>query len=314
MYLLLIGSSSGVKEILLWDLASASPSDQTIQAANYTALSTYVPKQPVDYGANSKYAAEISQKYGVKVFIGENAAITDSDFNVEVLTDMQLIYEALKSLDEALALYPEGFFTESTTELVKSLNFYLTGSITAKGNNTISVAEGLANTNTFSENILLNAESYRIQENVCHEICHVIDRKLETLVYVIPGLLWEFEEWNSFNPPGFNYYYSYTDKKGVGYNYSASTKYTADDKKYWRDNNIESVYFVTGYSKTFPIEDRATLMEVAMTAVDMPSYMYSPHIQKKLKYFFAAIRAAWDTAEWPAVTSWERALTETTKE
>ena len=74
---------------------------------------------------------------------------------------------------------------------------------------------------------------------------------------------------------------------------------------YYED--INSVYFVDSYAKTYITEDLARLMEYDMIDpyAGTYDYMKSDKIQAKLNYFYSCIRSVWDTSGWPSKTSWE---------
>ena len=68
-------------------------------------------------------------------------------------------------------------------------------------------------------------------------------------------------------------------------------------------------YFIDTYSRTFPTEDRARVMEYAMIGWDwMFSEDGSAPLREKLRYYADCIRDCFDTAGWPAVTRWEQPL------
>ena len=63
------------------------------------------------------------------------------------------------------------------------------------------------------------------------------------------------------------------------------------------------------YSRTFPTEDRARVLENAMAGWDwyFRDGQHAP-LREKLTYYAACIRDAFDTTGWPDVTLWEKPL------
>lgn len=68
-------------------------------------------------------------------------------------------------------------------------------------------------------------------------------------------------------------------------------------------------YFVIDYGKTFFTEDRATIMEAAMSGNYRSfSKEVSEALYAKLEYYSQCICDCFDTTGWPDVTKWELAL------
>lgn len=70
---------------------------------------------------------------------------------------------------------------------------------------------------------------------------------------------------------------------------------------------METGYFVWSYACTFPTEDRATMMESAMS-YDAGTMAWNPGLLNKLKYYSQCIRDCFDTTGWPETLPWEIAL------
>ena len=97
------------------------------------------------------------------------------------------------------------------------------------------------------------------------------------------------EGWAALNPKGFQYCQSYTDVPD----------------SYYYDGNED--YFIDIYSRTFPSEDRARVMEYAMIGAEFCFDTY-PGLVEKLRYYSECIRDGFDTTGWPEVTKWEEML------
>lgn len=116
----------------------------------------------------------------------------------------------------------------------------------------------------------------------------MIDKRLEWDAMLRPDALYSEETWLSLQPDGFQYAESYT-------NMPPSTQAFEN-----------SGYFVSSYAMTFPTEDRATLMALAMTN----STLIEENIgmMNKMRYYAACIRDCFGTSGWPETTVWEQVL------
>ena len=94
--------------------------------------------------------------------------------------------------------------------------------------------------------------------------------------------------WLSLQPEGFRYAESYTDMP------EQTSAF------------VNSGYFVREYSMTFPTEDRATLMALAMS--DSAALSGNTGMVEKMRYYAACIRDCFDTTGWPEITPWESVL------
>ena len=97
------------------------------------------------------------------------------------------------------------------------------------------------------------------------------------------------EAWMELNPEGFEY---------------AGTTFELPEELY---NEEYDLWFIDMYSKTMPREDRARIMEYAMTG-DYNMFIAAPHRQAKLEYLNQCIRDSFDTFGWPEKMVWEETL------
>ena len=66
-------------------------------------------------------------------------------------------------------------------------------------------------------------------------------------------------------------------------------------------------YFVSDYSTTYPTEDRADLMEAAMSD-DSWAFEAGSGCRAKMQFYADCIRDCFDTTGWPEITAWEQLL------
>ncbi len=308
--LIAVASMDGLEDIVVWNLEKAgAPQEDLTASASWADFECSVPAEKIDYGSNSDYADALHEAYGVNVLIGADAVIEFPNYKAEVMEEKSVVHRALSVIDKTLALYPDGFFGQFTDGSIRGINFYLVGAISPVGGDSIDNPGGFACLTGGIQMIVLNVnDTYVMQQNICHELSHAIDKRIENLGVEAEVPYLDESIWASFNPDGFSYYYSYLNQEGISYELAGSDEYTSYSESYWEDNDVDSVYFVDIYAKTFPTEDRARLMEMILIEGPVPDYMESEPIQQKLACYFAAIRQTWDTTGWPEVTSWEEAL------
>ncbi len=198
---------------------------------------------------NYERAENLGKKYGLEIQIGEKIDFTPSDFTIEKEMDPQKVSQALHELEQSLDRYPEGFFEQLCYENIRGIKIALTGTLLNSGNpDAISEAGGYVKTaGKYMEVAVSIAQGEgSVYSTVYHEISHLIDNRLTYADLVREDCLFSEEAWNSYNPPGFSYDYAYN-----GAHYSNGDR---DDR-----------YFLDSYSMTYPTEDRAVLMSMAMT-------------------------------------------------
>ncbi|MCC8181856.1 MAG: hypothetical protein LIO45_02585 [Clostridiales bacterium] len=294
--LFLMEWADGTHTPVLWDYGADSLTDGETEELT--------PLQWEPYSDATERAAQLSEQYGVYIYTGEavlDAPITD--YTLSVCDDAYSIDAALDALEEAFSRYPENYLEQLGGNSVRAICFYLSGTMTPVDTSlNISNPAGLSCQAGDLEIIALDAGNYIRAQDVIHELTHVLDHQL--------WLALDEDTWNSMNPEGFEYHYAYIGEDGVSYEWGDTT-YTADGSAYY-NGDVESVYFVDAYSTTYPTEDRARLMEYLLADPDSgPNRWFaSSHVQEKLTYYFALIRAEFDTTDWPEQTVWEAELAE----
>ena len=123
-------------------------------------------------------------------------------------------------------------------------------------------------------------------DTVYHEFTHVIDQRLAWDASVRPEALFSEEAWMALNPEGFYYAETYSGLPDSLSKYNFTGAFASD------------------YAMTFPTEDRATMMAMAMASDSMQQPHWTP-LRKKLAFYSQCIRDCFDTSGWPAVTVWE---------
>ena len=257
---------------------------------------------PVDYGGPSARAAEMSETYDVSIHIGENAPTSFSTYTAGNSTDAWTITLALDALDQALAKYPPGYFTQLQKDMYREIRIELVGPMTPiQGDQYIGGPSAVTFEDGGIVQLAFDIEAGVQVGTVCHELTHVFDYRMENL-----GLLDE-GAWAAMNPEDFDYFYAYIDEEGNEYQNYEDLTWTAASDAYWA-GDYDSVYFMDNYAKTYPTEDRARIIE----SLSDPSYVdpcfRGVHMREKANYLFSLMREVFDTTGWPEKLSWEEML------
>lgn len=228
-------------------------------------------------------ADALEKKYSVKILM-ENQVLGLCGSYATLEPDPEKISNALTVLDQALALYPEGFFGQFQNGISEGgLYFCLTGKIHGALD-----PVGKAQKNGIRYELALNIGSGALDRTIHHELWHAIEMKISTDRF-------EHPQWDAANPPGFLYLGRYSA------DYRQLTQWTYSE-------SADRCYFVDAYSRINAGEDRARIMEYVM-ATDASALMRSSALLKKLEIMSKTLREQFDTAGWQA-PHWERYLTD----
>ena len=281
LYILTSGSSGGRSLLYCWDISPESAlrvSDDACRIQTY-----YTADAPDTAGLSlcQSCAQQIGQKYGVSILIWKEAAAAepwDYDFEAEHL--VPVILQELEHLDKRLSQYPEGLL-EQTAAHFSSLNFCLVRSLKSTAETGPDTATGVQFLSGSDAYVVIAPGKYA-EQALYHELFHV----METHIFSASTA---FDQWDTLNPAGFQYDYSYTANA-------------------LRDSGVylqsDSRAFVDTYSMSFPKEDRARIMEYAMLP-DMAHLFRAPIMQKKLAALCAGIREAYGLKKSEETFLWE---------
>ncbi len=279
-------------EIYLWDLndENSTSTDDNNYYVPITALD-----DPDGLEEQREMAKTIGDKYGVDIYIGNEILDVDIfDFDCAPINNSVRITQALDIIDVELAKYPDGMLKQLDNDYCPELKIYLCGKLTSIAEGTVSDAAGLHNYGEDGRMIILDiTQMTNLNYNLHHELMHAIESYSTDEEYY-------FEEWYSYNPKDFEYDFNYAENEINGDN-----MYTY----LWDEGEA---YFVDAYSKSFPDEDRARIMENAMMEIpddsDGKGVFEEEKIYNKYEYLCEFIRQVFDTTGWPEVTYWERML------
>ncbi len=247
--------------------------------------------ESADYSKDSsglyEKAKSIGDKYDVDIRIMDQCQL---DYGIyyssDIYTDPDGISAFLDMLDMTLSKYPDGFFRQLRYGSIQQIQIELVQNLVPKDGSGVG-STAAAFTQEQSDYYLMVCDADFVGPSVIyHETTHIIDNRLAWDTSIRDDALFNEDTWASLNPAGDTYSYSYDD---------------------WASNTIGSSsvgYYIYEYSLTFPTEDRATMMEYAMSG-ELNDREYWSGILKKLEYYSNCIRDCFDTDGWPEKTAWE---------
>lgn len=270
-----------------------------------------------DYSTlNSALAEKISDCYSIDVHYGSDGVRYFNDYAVVSETDEMLINTALSKLDSFFGRFPEGFFSELVQDAAtyKGIDIYLTGTIVPNLYESLSISDAAAFVSIDGEKQIMVidiTQTWGFEKTTAHEFMHIIENAIYDKRW--DGVEWKdlesFARWEMLNPPDFSYYYQYTDENGATLGYDAK-EYNGALYFDGCGIDVNSIYFVDGYSMTFPTEDRARIFEniAVCTPEILPDYFKSRPMQLKAAYLCACIREAFDCITDDTVLFWEKSI------
>ena len=255
--------------------AAEAPEAQT---APVSTTSTAASADPLET------AAALSKAYGIQILVGEDAVKTEPwDYRFTPETDPRILTEALEELELRLSVYPTGMLPV-LNEDCGGLHICIVKEILGNENNgSLAAARGLQFRDEENQYYLVLAED--ITYTLYHELCHVIED------YLAPRIK-TWGRWEQLNPPDFFYDWSYQANQ-------------LRDGSLWLQEGSRA--FVDTYSMSFPREDRARIMEYAMTE-GHEQLFESPIMQEKLALLSEGIREGFGLQDSPRVFLWEQYL------
>lgn len=164
----------------------------------------------------------------------------DVGYKNNVLTDKETISDSINKTKEIFSRFNEKLLNEFILDEDKGIEINLTGSIFPINNkNTVANPSGYSFYSNDKYVIFIDANQKNYDEVLCHEFMHIMEYNLQRKNKQV------FSEWQDFNPPNFNY--------SDSYNANVDDIYTLNEK------DVDNIYFINTYSKTYSSEDRATI-------------------------------------------------------
>ena len=285
------GEDGQESRLMLWDYSK-------VEGESYeeTAHKAYTIPE-ITAAANKKREEAIEKKFGVSIYTGDEAKLEYVGYTAGPVYDELTIAKSLYRIDNVFNTYPGHFFTQLSGD-GSPVNIYLVMHIGGEGSENLSSAGGLQWEDEDGVCIAFATEYDLDKATIYHEVTHAVYRKLQDDGFLYDGT----DEWMALNPPDFEYVLTYNEDE------LPDDSYTAEG--YWDGGDPEKVYFIKPYDKTYQTEDVADLFAQLMCDDKAPDYYKSSHLQAKCVFFFELIRKGFDTAGWPAKTSWEKRMEE----
>lgn len=285
---LILEFSDDGTDIRLFDLPAAATEPQPVE----TLLLTDEELQEEIH----RLAAETEAATGVDLLYGsEGNDFVIYDYIGEAETDLLDVYLSVKKVSEILALYPEGMLKEAYEDTHRGLLLYLCGTIYGKSESSLSQAGGL--TTELDGYILVAVDVHNnLAYDIPHELSHVFDRRIN---YISGETQKDWMAvWEQATPVKNAYLNSYDD-------YHENDRYTA-----WNESKDKNVWFVDGYARTFPTEDRARIMENLFNPASdgIAEILRFDNLQTKARLYCYILRECFASCDTDAVLYWETHL------
>ena len=276
-YFFLLRSYDDTCRLLFWDISrSIGGNDLTLEP---------LPEDDAVQAELEARAAELEEKYGLIILVGNECDTEFTEFTASQITDRDRVLAALDVLDEAMSVYPEGFIRQLCQGDSKSIQIHLISDLEPDGytrtGNYIAFVQP-----EFDHQVMgidIDASDVTTYH---HEMSHIIDQYLQWDAYQREDALYSDLQWEQLNPDWF-----------AGYTYDYSAPRDLED----------ATSFIDSYSTISPTEDRARVLEYAMSSYGW-YFEDAPVLQEKLAYYCRCIRDAFDTSGWPEILPWEQYL------
>lgn len=243
-----------------------------------------------------RIADEIMEETGVELLYGSQGNdFVMFDYVGVAELDPFTVYYSVSQTAEILRKYPEGMLRETYEPHQKGLKIYLCADIYGIASSSLNTAGGVTTDIDGYIVIALDVGS-NLPYDLPHELSHAFDRRI-SYVDSTQGTNW-MQVWLNATPMYDSYSYTYSD-------YYGNTSYTV-----WEHGYGEAVWFIDTYSRTFPTEDRARIME-HLFHTDEPSsaeYFTYDNILYKARLYSYILRQCFPSCDIPEVLFWETQL------
>lgn len=270
---------------------------------------------PIDeiIGRGEKYendirAEQIWQNYGISVYLREDAVRYINGYALLPENDEARISAVLDELEDFFASCPEGFIAEVASQF-SSIDVCITSRIIPDSTNRNSIGDAAAFVSESDgiESLVISTRYDNIRRTVAHEFMHIIQNNLLARYYADENAELEgFDRWPALNPPDFDYTWVYTYEDGVTIDGREYSQYLASSNP----DDLENIFFIDGYSTSYPNEDIARIFEYIATydKDSLPTFFGSIHLQLKAGYISACLRYSFSTLRDLDSIFWEEAL------
>ncbi len=283
-YIFLQYGSDMKPKLMFWDIYSASEIEEdfsfrTEEQSGGSSAESYLYER----------AEEMEKSYGVEILIADECQLEYNTFSSWAVNDTESIENALSVLEEALSQYPEGFFEQLCYGNIRHIQIELVGGLVVNNPEEYTGSYAAFASNE-TDHYLMVFDSYLLYAGTLfHEVAHIIDARLTWDSDIREDALFSEEAWLALQPEGFTFPNTYGELTEETLNFA------------------NSGYFVMDYSCRYPTEDRATMMEVAMSDGGY-TFTQNPKLYDKLEFYSDCIRDCFDTTGWPDIVKWEELI------
>ena len=223
----------------------------------------------------SARAAQLSDTYGIGIYLWQDAQPADMTEQVAVVAEHQVpaLEAMLEDLETAMSQFPADFL-QQTLE-AGQIHIYLARSI--------STGELTAQYWQDGDCHIVIANQGLAYEGFCQGVAYAIDSH-------VLGNSRKFDDWNLLNPDGFAYSYSYEERP------DADAYLSGEDSA-----------FLTEKALAYPHDDRSSIFRAAMTSGNEDIFA-SEVMQAKLLRLCKGIREAYRLEKSPDTYPWEQYL------
>lgn len=277
-------AATGKSMLCRWDVTATAVHDSSVYG------SPYFTKEEPDYeglAACALYASEIGTKHGIDVLVYKDAvALEPWDYRLEYEYQSTILMQALQQLDKTLGHFPDGILS-TLAETFTGLKIAIVRSaVGSPESGSLEAVNGIQFFDGYDAYIVLST-GYDTEYALYHELCHL----METVVLTESTA---YDRWDQLNPQNFKYDGDYTANQNR-------------DGSKWLQPGKE--YFIDTYAMSYPKEDRARLLEYAMTP-GHEALFASPNLQAKLRQLSIGLREGFGLTADQGPFLWEQYLAE----
>ena len=284
LWLLYHDESVGSDMLCRWDPLLSPTGDETV----YTGARITAENPDTEGLLRCRQMAEdISKAQGVDIRIWTDAIKESSqEYALTPEYHVSVLEEALQTLQQALDRYPQGFLKQAAQGTSSgAIRLCILRSIESTSAAMPDSITGMQFWNKNEDAYVCLEAGAELERSLYREIFHIIESRVMSSCSA-------YDNWNALNPDGFEYDYDYL------------SSLIREDSPLTKGENRA---FIDCRSMSFPAEDRAILMEYAMTEGNEDCFS-SPIMQQKLQTLCAGIRQAFRLQDSAEVLPWEQYL------
>ena len=275
-YIWVIAAHAGTNKQVLyrWDTTMSAAQEE------FAAVDPlYTAQSPDEDGLKlqQEHVDQYNEQYGVRIAIWENATAQTGEYSVVGEHQPSVISDMLTQLEPAFSLFPENFLRKTVEG-----GWIRIGLVRSIGGGS-SWAQFWENGDCY---ILLTPEGY-LSESFLQAVSYAVDTH-------VLGNSRDFDTWDTLNPEGFTYDYSYD---------------VYADREDLSLTQGEERAFIDSLSMTYPHEDRCRVFYYAITQGNEEIFA-SPIMQNKLQKLCEGIREAYGLEQKEESFPWEQYLTQ----